>query len=54
MQRRTPPPNGIQVLVAGWPSMNRSGRNDEGESWLSAREWAMMIDGPTVVPAGRS
>ncbi len=27
MQRRTPPPNGIQVLVATSPSRNRSGRN---------------------------
>ena len=54
MQRRTPPPNGIQVFVGGlWPR-NRSGRKACGSSWLSSREWAMMIDGPTVAPAGRS
>ena len=54
MQRRTPPPNGIHVLVGGlWPR-NRSGRKASGSSWLSSREWARMIDGPTVVPAGRS
>ena len=54
MQRRTPPPNGIQVFVGGFVPRNRSGRNTSGSGWLSSRRWAMMIDGPTVAPAGRS
>ena len=54
MQRRTPPPNGIQVLVGGFWPRNRSGRNTSGSGWWSDRAWLTMIDGPTVAPAGRS
>ena len=54
MQRRTPPPNGIQVLVGGFWPRNRSGRKTSGSGWFSDFWWATMIEGPTVTPRGRS
>src|SRR5262249_42108177 len=54
MHRRTPPPNGIQVLTGGFWPRNRVGSNRSGSGWLSGRLWAIRIDGPTVAPAGRS
>ena len=54
MQRRTPPPKGIQVLVATSPSRNRSGRKRVCSGWLASDSWARMIEAATLVPRGRS
>ena len=48
MQRRTPPPKGIQVFGRrALPSRNRSGRKARGRGGWSSRSWASRIDGPT-------
>src|SRR5699024_6070085 len=45
IQRRTPPPNGSQVLGATFSSRNRRGRYACGASKLSGLWWASLIDG---------
>ena len=45
MQRRTPPPNGIQAYDSAPPFKKRSGRNSSGDSYRSGRAWSTAIAG---------
>ena len=54
MQRRTPPPKGIQVLVATSPRGTARDGTGCGRDGSPRDSWARMIEAATLVPRGRS
>src|SRR5690606_27663038 len=51
-QRRTPPPNGNHVPLAGPEPRNRSGRKRFGSGWWAGSACTKEIEGITVCPFG--